>query len=519
MSGHDEEETAREVEELTRRRVLQAVGDRLDFTHDRVREVAYGRILPPRRKALHRRVAEGLATLYAEDLDPHQLALGLHYAEGEAWDKAVVHLRRAGMIAMGRSANQEAIACFERALAALAHLPDSRDVQQQAFEIRLELRHMLVQLGKVRQGLHHLHEAESLAEQLNDDGRRGRVCVFLTNMHSVLGELDEAIITGARAIEIAERLGDLPLRIVTMTYLEQAHCFRGDHERVIELATDNLATLPANSHREHFGASMPVSVYARLFLVWSLAERGRFTEAADHAAQTLRLAEATQHPYSISEAHFTAGRLHCFKGDWAEARSQVEEGIAVVRATNIVLSLPGAVGVSAWILAQLGETSEALARLREGEDLLERDRVKEIVGYRAYGYYLLARASVLLGRLDQARRLGHRAVELLPSRPGLAPHALHLLGDIATHPDGFDAEQGEAHYRRALAERHGMRPLVAHCYLGLGTLRRRIGDRHGAGEHLETAAALYQQMDMRFWLGQAEAAMTARATTVRADEA
>jgi predicted ATPase len=84
------------VEELVSRRVLESVGDHLDFTHDRVREVIYGRILAPRRKLLHRRVAEALATLHAQNLGPHHLALGLHYFEGGGVDKAVIHLRQAG---------------------------------------------------------------------------------------------------------------------------------------------------------------------------------------------------------------------------------------------------------------------------------------------------------------------------------------------------------------------------------------------------------------------------------------
>ena len=95
-SGLGEEAAARGVEALIRRRVLHSVGERLDFTHDRVREVAYREILAPRRKALHRRVAEALAMLHAENLEPHHLALGLHYFEGEVWDRAVLHLRRAG---------------------------------------------------------------------------------------------------------------------------------------------------------------------------------------------------------------------------------------------------------------------------------------------------------------------------------------------------------------------------------------------------------------------------------------
>ena len=315
--------------------------------------------------------------------------------------------------------------------------------------------------------------------------------------------------TGTRALEIAGRLGDLRLRILTTTYLEQAHYFRGEFERVIELATGNLAALPADSVYEHFGAAIPVSVYDRYWLVLSLAELGRFAEAGPYEAEMLRLAEPTQHAFIVGEAHLAAGRLHCLKGDWATARSLLEHGIAMLRTGNVLLSLPGAVASSAWVLAQVGEVSEALLRLREGEQLLEREAAREIVSHRWLAYYSLARAGLVLGRLDEARRLGDRAVEFSPSGSGRTAHALHLLGDIATHPDRFDAERGEAHYRKALAlaEPRGMRPLVAHCHLGLGTLSRRIGKREQAQEHLTAAATMYREMDMRFWLEKAETEM------------
>jgi hypothetical protein len=50
-----------------------------------------------------------------------------------------------------------------------------------------------------------------------------------------------------------------------------------------------------------------------------------------------------------------------------------------------------------------------------------------------------------------------------------------------------------------------MRPLVAHCHLGLGKLDRRKGKREQAHEHLRTATAMYRDMDMRFWREQADA--------------
>jgi hypothetical protein len=72
---------------------------------------------------------------------------------------------------------------------------------------------------------------------------------------------------------------------------------------------------------------------------------------------------------------------------------------------------------------------------------------------------------------------------------------------------GFADAAGHAPYRQALAlaEPRGMRPLVAHCYLGLGKLYLRTDRREQAQEHLTTASAMYREMDMRFWLEKAEA--------------
>jgi len=120
---------------------------------------------------------------------------------------------------------------------------------------------------------------------------------------------------------------------------------------------------------------------------------------------------------------------------------------------------------------------------------------------------IVGRACLLLGSLDEAHRLGDRAVACSPRQFGFAAHALLLLGDIATHADRLDPESGEAHYRQALglAEPRGMRPLVAHCHLGLGKLYRRSGKREQAQEDLATAATMFREMGMTYWLEQAEA--------------
>ena len=107
---------------------------------------------------------------------------------------------------------------------------------EQVFDLRLELRQVLIQLGEYRLSLERLREAEALAERLRDDRRRGQVYAFILTSLSLIGELDEALASGARALAIAGTMGDLRLRILTTTYLAQVQFFRGEYERVIELA-------------------------------------------------------------------------------------------------------------------------------------------------------------------------------------------------------------------------------------------------------------------------------------------
>jgi tetratricopeptide (TPR) repeat protein len=477
------------------------------FKHALTHEVTYGGLLQARRRELHARIVEAIETLHRDRLGEQIERLAHHAVRGEVREKAVHYLRQAGLKAAARSALSEARVWFEQALGVLDTLSESQATLEEAFEIRLELRQVLSVLSENLQTLARLREAEALAGRLNDDRRRGRVCAFMTNIHLHLGDLDEALITGTRALEIAGRLGDLRLRILTTTYLEQAHAYRGDYERAVELATDILAALPADWGYEDFGATIPASIYHRIWLVRSLTELGRFVEAAQYEAEMLRLAGPIQNAFAVGYAHWVAGWLHLLKGDWAKARSLIEHMLAAFRTGNVDGSLPSAVALSAWVLAQLGEAGEALNRLREGEQLLESQAVRGIFYGHGWAYHSLGRAGLLLGRLDEAQRLGDHAVESSLGHHGFAAHALHLLGDIATHPDRFDAERGEAHYLKALtlAEPRGMRPLIAHCHLGLGKLYGRTGKRDQAQEHLTTATAMYRDMDMRYWLEQAEA--------------
>lgn len=475
------------------------------FTHSLTHDVTYNGVLLERRREIHARIVDAIERLYAGRLGDQVERLAHHAVRGDLKDKAVHYLRQSGAKAATRSALADARSCFEQALDILKTLPSSQSVQETAFDVRLELRPVLRQLGEGRHMLDHLREAEAVAVALHDDRRRGLACSFMTTVYASVDELDEAAATGMRALEIAERLGDAKLRLVSKSYLGQVHCYRAEYERVIELATANLASLPAEWINEHFGMSVPAAIFDRAWIIMSLAELGRFAEAAKYEGEAIRIAEATDHAFSIGWAHLAASMPHLLKGDWVKARTLVEYWIATLRSGNVAIHLPWAMASSAWTLAQIGAKDQALERVEEAEELLERQAAHGIVGHRGWAYHAVGRACLLLGRLDKARQLAERAVGTSQHQPGFAAHALHLLGDLAAQPDRFDAENSMAHYREALAvaQKHGMRPLIAHCHFGLGRVYDRLG-KPEAHKNLAAAATMYRDMDMAFWLKQTE---------------
>jgi predicted ATPase len=164
------------------------------FKHALTHEVTYGGLLQERRRELHARTVDVIERLHQDRLGEHTERLAHHALQDEVREKAAHYLQHAGSKAAAWSALQDARVWFEQALGTLGALPESQSALEQAFEIRLEVRTVLTQLAEPRSALEHLREAETIAEKLNDDRRRGRVCAFLTPIHWQLGELDEALV-------------------------------------------------------------------------------------------------------------------------------------------------------------------------------------------------------------------------------------------------------------------------------------------------------------------------------------
>src|SRR5262249_12324814 len=123
----------------------------------------------------------------------------------------------------------------------------------------------------------------------------------------------------------------------------------------------------------------------------------------------------------------------------------------------------------------------------------------------------LAEAYQLAHRSTEAGAIAAEVLRVVRGRGlrGLEAYVLRLLAELSAHAAPPETEAAEARYDEALAlaTELGMRPLVAHCHLGLGTLYYRTGDHAKAHEHLTTATTMYREMDMAFWLEKAEAAL------------
>jgi len=157
-----------------------------------------------------------------------------------------------------------------------------------------------------------------------------------------------------------------------------------------------------------------------------------------------------------------------------------------------------------YAYALAGRVTEAIALI-----LASLDRIAGSRGGHALATAWLGEAYLLSGQIDDALRRASEAFDLA-RRLGLRGYeamALRVLAEIGRRSDPPDVETAIRRYREAtmMATDLGMRPLAAHCHLGLGKLYRRTGKREQAQEHFITATTMYREMGMMYWLERTEA--------------
>jgi DNA-binding SARP family transcriptional activator len=504
-SGLEEAEAAAGVEELVRRRVLQGVGERFDFTHDRVRDVVLDGLLAPRRRILHRAVAEAIETLHRDALEPHVLALGLHYHRAEMWSPALTHLRRAATGAFAQSAYRESSVSFERALDAAAHLPASREMLAEMLEMRLQLRTALWPLADFERIAACLAEAERLAVSLEARPQLVRVTAYQTVLRWIIGDFRTALRLGESARTAALAFDDWTLRAMSNYYTGLAQLLLGQYEGACAALLENVPTLDVASEPYVLGAPRSHLVQAAAWVVIPLTERGEFRDGLAHGRKALELAEAANDIFGIVTAAYGLAYLHCQREEFEPAIPLLERGVTICREREFSVWLPQHTGYLGYAYARGGRTDEGLALLEHAIEVFESTHAWP---FRTLLTAHRGAASLLAGRVEAARGFGHEALTLAREHGerGHEAWALRLLGEVAAHGDRKEAERW---YREAATQAGelGMRPLLARCQLELGTLLARGGSRSEARERLTAAAALYGELQMDAARAEAEAAL------------
>jgi class 3 adenylate cyclase/tetratricopeptide (TPR) repeat protein len=483
------------------------------FKHALTHEVTYGTLLQERRKTLHARLVDVIERGYPDRLAEHVERLAHHAVRGERWERAVTYLRQAGAKALARSANREAVACFEQALSALRHRPEARDTLEQAVDLRFDLRTALHPLGEFERILGCLREAEGLARRLGDRRRLGQMCAYMCHNLWMTGHPTEALRFGEDAQAIGESLEYVPLQVTGKLYLGAAHLWTGDYARARELLLRVLHLLEGERRGERFGLPGFPAVMARCYLTLIAVDRGAFDEGIAHAREAVRLAEALDHPYSLTFGCWVLAHVHISRGDLASAFPLLERGLTVSREWNLTSFLTNETGT-------LGYAHACAGRIAEGLPLIE--HALGAAEIRGHGNLLalflsyLAEAHVLAGRFEEADEYARRALAFARER-GQRGHeacALRLLGEASAGRERPIVAEAQYREALALAEGLGMWPVAAHCHLGLGKVYRLVDRRREADEHLAIAWRMYREMDMSPWSARAEAELRAGGSAI-----
>jgi tetratricopeptide (TPR) repeat protein len=477
------------------------------FKHALTQEVAYGSLLQEQRRTLHAQIVEAIEALAGDRLAEQVERLAHHALRGAVWAKALAYCRQAGEKALARSAHREAAGAFEQALSTLPHLPETRDTREQAIDLRLALRSALRPFGDLGRILAFLREAEALTEVLDDPRRLGQVSISLSNHFYIMGAYDQTITIGQSALTLATASGDGVLHGLANYYLGIGYHAQGDYRQAIDCFKQTVASFEGPRRRERFGETSLPAVLSRVRLAWCHAELGTFAEGRVLGDEGLQIAEAVDHPGSLMIAYNGAGLLALRQGDLPRALPLLERAVGLCHEADLPVYFPriaAALGV-AYTLG--GRVADAVPLLMQA---MEQSSATGAY-YEALCGLSLGEAYVLAGRLEEAYTLAEPTLAHARAHQerGNQAYALHLLGEIAARRDPLEVASAEAYYCEALAlaEELGMRPLQAHCHLGLSTLYGQVGREERARAALGTAIALYRAMEMTFWLPQAEVAL------------
>jgi tetratricopeptide (TPR) repeat protein len=354
-----EEGLARGLDELWRRRIVhERAADAYDFSHDKLREAAYTALSPARRRLLHRRIGQALESAHASHLAPVSRQIAAHYRRGGLPAQAIPYYLRAGELAKGICAQDEAIACFQRGLDLLEEgtWDASRDAwcSQMVARFHEGLGDVLAQLaqpGEAQAAYQRALEAVDRQERISQSrlhrkisgtlwpqGDYQKALEALDRAEAALGPLPEEPDTGWTAAQTAWWLEwSYVLRVRGMVQYYGA--------QVNELAEGAAKLAQAMQH-----CALPFLRASHWQATWSLSlRRERYVVSAETAAGTLAAAIAMMEsgdPEEAALAEYGVGWAYQLHGDLDVAEEHLQVGLALAERTGHLVA-------QTWILTWL----------------------------------------------------------------------------------------------------------------------------------------------------------------------
>ncbi len=492
-AGLEENEAAESLEELVRRRVLHSVGERFDFTHDRIREVAYGRLLRVRQRALHARISESMETLYADRLAEQVERLAHHAARGELGDKAVAYLRQAGAKAFANSAHTDALAYFTQALELLGKLAPGAARDREELSLRLALGPALqatrgYATPEVEQNY---ARARQLADEVGAPVQQFQALWGMWLVASHRASADTALELGRELLALAERLDDPALLLEGHHALWPVLVWLGNADGARRHLNQGMALYDKARHQSHafvYGGHDP-GVCCRKVASWASWILGYPARGLEESVASLRLARELDHPTSIIVALVWACVFHDLRREVHEVKEHAHALITLSTEHEASQWLAAGTIIEGFVHAELGEGELAIAQIRRG-----------LAAYGSTGSHLfvpyflslLARACLKLGEpheglrviaeaLERARTTGERVWEA---------ELVRLEGDLrlAAAPDVV-AEALEC-FRRAIEIARGQAARSWELRAALSLARLLVAERQ-RDEARRTLAGVY----------------------------
>jgi DNA-binding SARP family transcriptional activator len=480
-------ETAEGLEELVRRRIVSAVGEAFDFTHDRIRRVVYNELLEPRRRMLHAVVGEALEALYADRPAEVYDRLAHHYVQAGVAEKAVIYLARFGDLARRRYAHTDALRAFDQALAMVEKLAVG-ECERRRIQIVVDKAAVLSVLARFQETIELLAVHRAQLEALGDPTLAGPFFFRLGLTHAFLSHRDEALEAIQRSRDEAERAGDdgvagqahYALMLVSYWWDTPAEgIIHGD--RAVPL-------LEKAGRQDWLGLTHAIRAVCHHTV-------GNFEQALADAGLGEAIGASLDEPRIQSNAAAIAALVHAVRGDREAALACAQRAIDAARDPYAAAVAHAYLGI---VALEHGEVAKAIPALANA-----------VAGLRGFGNLApaariqsyLAEAHRRAGDPDQARGL---AVEVLALSRMLDTRTAGALAERALGRIAIDqGAVGEAETRLAAAlEVFSSVPVpfeAARTHLDLVETAHWRDDAVSATAHLEQAAGGFARLRLPTW--------------------